>query len=132
MYQELKDEHNHLHLLWKINPEHSLENVQRDFMKYTGQMIKFDLQKNHTQLLEHFQVNLKDRIYQFWQRNSLNKLLKSRKVIEQKLDYIHNNPVRGKWMLADNPLKYHFSSVRFYKEDNREFNFLTHYMQHFE
>ena len=37
---------NHIHLIWQmkenINPSH----VQRDFLKFTAQQIKFDLQKN--------------------------------------------------------------------------------------
>ena len=28
--------------------------MQRDFLKYTAQQIKFDLQQNHPQVLEHF------------------------------------------------------------------------------
>ncbi len=123
---------NHIHLLWKITPPYILKDVQRNFMKFTGQMIKFDLIKNHPKVLEHFQVNLTDRKYQFWQRNSLNKYLSSRKIIEQKLDYIHNNPVKGKWLLAEDPLAYHFSSLRFYEENKDEFGFLTHYMAELE
>ena len=36
---------NHLHLLWHIAEGHKREDVQRDFLKYTAQMIKADLQK---------------------------------------------------------------------------------------
>jgi len=32
----------------------------------------------------------------------------------QKIDYIHNNPVAGKWMLAKNYLEYEHSSASFY------------------
>lgn len=123
---------NHLHLLWTIEPQYKLEDIQRNFMKFTGQMIKFDLTKNHPNVLEHFRVDLKDREYQFWQRNSLSKFLGSREIIEQKLDYIHNNPVQGKWRLAFGPMEYYFSSIRFYEKDIDEFGFLTHYMTYFE
>jgi putative transposase len=34
-------------------------------------MIKFDLTENHPQVLSHFEVNLKERKYQFWERNPL-------------------------------------------------------------
>ncbi len=120
---------NHIHLLWKINAPYFLKDVQRNFMKFTGQMIKFDLKKHHPKVLEHFRVNLKDREYQFWQRNSLSKFFDSREVIEQKLDYIHNNPVKGKWELANSYLEYFYSSVRFYEQNKDEFGFLTHYME---
>jgi hypothetical protein len=32
----------------------------------------------------------------------------------QKLHYLHNNPVSGKWMLAPSPVEYLHSSARFY------------------
>ncbi|WP_255157728.1 transposase [Siphonobacter sp. BAB-5385] len=36
---------NHLHLIWKITPPFSKSEVQRDFLKFTGQYIKNDIQK---------------------------------------------------------------------------------------
>ncbi len=36
---------NHIHLIWQIQPGLKRENVQRDFLKYTAQKIKFDLLK---------------------------------------------------------------------------------------
>jgi REP element-mobilizing transposase RayT len=43
---------NHLHMLWKIPLQRKLEEVQRDFMKYSGQMINFDLFKHHPEVLK--------------------------------------------------------------------------------
>ncbi|EMR02997.1 transposase [Cesiribacter andamanensis] len=120
---------NHIHLLWRMLPDWRLESVQRDFMKYTSQMIKLDLRTHHPLVLEKFYVGLKDRQYQFWQRNSLSKVLSSRYMVEQKLNYIHNNPVQGKWLLADSPLGYTYSSVRFYEEGDKTYDFLTHYLE---
>ncbi len=37
------------------------------------------------------------------------------KMIEQKLDYIHHNPVRGKWSLVDDFARYPHSSAGFYE-----------------
>ncbi|KYG80805.1 transposase [Roseivirga echinicomitans] len=123
---------NHIHLIWQINENHKREDVQRDFLKYTSQQIRFGLQDTNSDLLPQFEVNLKDRKYQIWQRNPLSIDLLSRKTIEQKLDYIHANPVKGKWMLADDFVQYHYSSAAFYEEDNSEFKFLKHYMELFE
>ena len=36
-------------------------------------------------------------------------------MIQQKLDYIHANPVKGKWMLAESYLDYPHSSAGFYE-----------------
>jgi REP-associated tyrosine transposase len=123
---------NHIHLLWQIAHQHKLKNVQRDFLKYCSQQIQKDLRTNDTMLHNEFEVNLKDRKFQIWQRNPLNVDLFSRKVIEQKLDYIHNNPVQGKWMLSQDPFGYEYSSVRFYEAGEDNFSFLSHYMEYFE
>jgi len=124
---------NHIHLLWKIISPYTLSQVQRDFMKYTSQMIKFDLKENHPQVLKHFWVNLNDRAYQIWQNKPLNKLLDSREIIEEKFDYLHNNPLQGKWMLVDSPEEYFYSSYNYYELDEKSrFPFLEHYMSCFE
>ena len=38
----------------------------------------------------------------------------SHKFMKQKLDYMHENPCRGKWNLAPSPAEYEHSSARFY------------------
>ena len=124
---------NHIHILWQMRGDYKRENVQRDFLKFTGQMIRMDLIKNDNEYLQNFYVNLKDRQYQIWQRNSLSIKMFSREVIEQKLSYIHNNPVQGKWMLVNDLIYYKYSSVRFYETGEfEEFSFLSHYMEYFE
>lgn len=47
------------------------DDVQRDFLKYTAQLIKKDMIINHAEDLKDFMVNAKDRKYQFWERNPL-------------------------------------------------------------
>jgi REP element-mobilizing transposase RayT len=39
---------------------------------------------------------------------------RSNRFINQKLDYIHDNPCRGKWNLSDSPVEYEHSSAKFY------------------
>ncbi|OAQ38403.1 hypothetical protein A5893_13305 [Pedobacter psychrophilus] len=47
----------------------------------------------------------------------------------QKLSYIHNNPVSGKWMLAETFLDYEHSSAGFYEKDIvNEKVLLKHYL----
>ena len=85
----------HIHLVWQIQPGHKREDVQRDFLKYTAQKMKQDLENNHPQVLVNFLVNAKDRKYQVCERNPLSVDLWSREVIWQKLEYIHQSPVRA-------------------------------------
>jgi len=115
---------NHMHLIWQMLGTHKRADVQRDFLKFLSQQIKFDLIKNHPEVLKHFEVNKKDRKYQFWKRNSLSIDLFSRKVFEQKLQYIHENPVKAG--LCDHPTDYHYSSARFYLLNEKSFEFLSH------
>ena len=98
--------------------------MQRDFLKYTAQQIKKDILSNHSEDLEHYKVNSKDRKYQFWERNPLSIEIWSENVLLQKLKYIHENPVRsGLCKYADD---YKYSSARFYKFGKDNWGFLTH------
>ncbi|MDZ4758873.1 MAG: hypothetical protein SGJ10_12150 [Bacteroidota bacterium] len=53
----------------------------------------------------------------------------NRTVAEQKLDYIHNNPVKKG--LCELPEDYKYSSAAYYKlNDEKQWDFLTHYREH--
>ncbi len=116
---------NHIHLIWQMREGSLQKNVQRDFLKYTAQQIRFHLVDNDPQVLAEFEVNLKDRKYQFWQRNSLSIALKTRDVFEQKMQYIHNNPVKAG--LCDLPENYRYSSAGYYLKNESEFGFISDY-----
>jgi len=98
-----------------------LHEVQRDFLKFTSQQIIKILRNENPALLEQLKVNAADRKYQVWERNPLSVELVSDKVIEQKRDYIHLNPVRDKWKLCDKPYEYRYSSAGYYYDGNDEF-----------
>lgn len=119
---------NHLHIIWKVQDGIKYEHVQRDFLKYTAQRIKFDLVDNHPKVLEMFKSDNKDRKYQIWKYNSLSIELYTESVFVQKLDYIHNNPIQEKWKLAINIEDYKYSSAGFYYSGTYQYDFLTHYM----
>jgi len=116
---------NHLHIIWQMQAGIERSNLQRDFLKFTAQMIKRDLQKKHPQVLFHFLVAAKDREYQFWERNPLSVDIWSEKVLKQKLKYLHENPVRAG--LCQFPEEYKYSSALFYKTGIDNWGFLTHY-----
>ncbi|MEI9933809.1 MAG: transposase [Ferruginibacter sp.] len=54
---------NHIHLIWQALKDHTPVSIQHSFMTYTAQNIKADLQENHPQVLSHFKVNAKARLY---------------------------------------------------------------------
>src|SRR4029079_5438113 len=103
---------NHMHLVWHIGEGWKREAVQRDFLKFNAQQIKFDLMEHHPLVLEKFRVNAKDRRYQIWERNPLSVDIWTEKVMWQKLNYIHNNPVQPRWNLCRDQLDYRYSSAR--------------------
>jgi putative transposase len=115
---------NHVHFIWQIQKGFTKEAVQRDFLKFTAQQIKDDLEKNHPKVMLLFKVNAKDRKYQKWERNSLSVDLFSEKVFSQKLNYIHQNPVKAE--LCKFPEEY-YSSAKFYETGIDDFGFLTHF-----
>ncbi len=118
---------NHIHLIWQIREGHTKQNVQRDFLKFTAQQIRFDLIEKYPMVLKKFEVNLRDRKYQFWQNRPLSVELYSENVLEQKLDYIHNNPIQERWNLCTYPEKYEYSSAEFYYCNTTKWDFLSHY-----
>ena len=116
---------NHIHLIWQILPDNDPEAVQRDFLKYTAQRIKKDLQKNHPAVLAYFKVDAKDREYQFWERNALSVELRNHTVFIQKMEYIHWNPVKAG--ICKLPEGYKYSSALFYETGIDNWGFLSHY-----
>lgn len=121
---------NHIHLLWRMKEAHNLKDVQRDFLKFTAQQFKFRLINTQSSFIDQFRKDKKDRQYQFWQRNSYNIRMYNRNVFEQKLDYIHNNPLQEKWKLVKSPDEYHFSSAKYYHLNKDDWGFITHYFEH--
>jgi len=117
---------NHIHFIWELLEMNGRELPHASFMKHTSHTIQKDLRLNHPEILDEFKVDLQTRQYHFWQRDSLPILLYSPKVIFQKLEYIHNNPLKVNWRLAESPESYPFSSAKYYITGEKDFSFLTH------
>jgi REP element-mobilizing transposase RayT len=117
--------HNHIHLIWQMKAGIKRDAVQRDFLKFTAQRIKDNLEKFHPNVLRNFLVKSKDRNYQFWERNPLSIEIWTEKVLIQKLKYIHENPVRAG--LSKFPENYKYSSALLYKTGIDNWGFLTHF-----
>ena len=118
---------NHIHILWRKQDAWQHKNVQQHFLKFTAQQIKFNLIQNDPQKLSAYKSTQADRAYHFWERRPYSATMHSRKVLEQKLDYIHFNPVKKG--LCPTPEDYPYSSASFYLLDVGN-PLLTHYMEH--
>ena len=120
---------NHIHLIWQILKPFKKSDVQRDFLKYTAQQIRFEMIKNNSLLLDQIVVNSKDRKTQIWERKALSFELDNTQTLLQKLNYIHNNPLQEKWKLVNLQEEYAFSSAGFYLKEDKKFDFITHFSE---
>jgi len=116
---------NHYHAIINTPSPNIPSDIQRDTHKWVSRQIILDIKANDPNDLAAYQVNAKDRKYQIWERNSLPVPLYTRDVIMQKLNYIHHNPLQEHWRLADTPEAYHYSSAKFYIENDTTWDFLT-------
>lgn len=118
---------NHLHIIWQLHDGMIREDFQRDFLKFTARAILRFMRLNNDPMIELLKVKASDRYYQVWERNSLSIDIYSEKVLLQKLNYLHNNPVQVKWKLAELPEDYTCSSVSFYETGDDPFGWLKHF-----
>lgn len=122
---------NHLHVIWELNELNGKEMPHASFNKFTSHMIIKDLKKNNPNQAESYRVNESERAYRVWQRDPLAILMDNKEKFEQKLNYIHLNPLQVHWSLAESPENYKWSSSKFYENGIDDFGFLTHYMERF-
>jgi len=72
-----------------------------------------------------FKSSQKDRSHHFWKRNARSIELYDDVIFQQKVDYIHLNPLKAG--LCNLSEEYIYSSARYYQEDNFSYGVLTHY-----
>ncbi|GGK64597.1 hypothetical protein GCM10011405_10710 [Rufibacter glacialis] len=111
---------NHLHLIASAKEGFHLSNILRDFKKFTSRSLVEAIQKENESrkewMLHRFQfpANVKSKVtnHQFWQEGNEAKEIHSNEFLQQKLNYIHQNPVRAEWVLE--PEHYLYSSAQDY------------------
>ncbi len=122
---------NHLHLVWEPLRKNGREMPHASFNKITSHEIIKDLKLHHPAVQPYFKVNEKARQYRIWQRDPLAVLLDNKHKLEQKLHYLHLNPLQERWNLAENPEDYNWSSAEFYQSGKDRFELFTHYTERF-
>jgi len=95
---------NHLHLIVSRKGELLLSDLIRDFKSYTSkQFLKLILENSQESRKEWLEMIFRfhgkgikqNEVFSFWQKSSHPVALWSAEVIQQKVDYIHDNPVRA-------------------------------------
>jgi REP element-mobilizing transposase RayT len=116
---------NHVHLVFRCINENKPEITLGDLKRFTSREIVKAIQENPKEsrkewLLEQFKSagnsssNVKN--YQFWRHDNKPIELWSNKVINEKINYIHNNPVKNG--LVYYPEDYVYSSAKDYAGEN--------------
>jgi REP element-mobilizing transposase RayT len=111
---------NHVHLLVQARQE-NLPDVIRDLKKFTANRILKEIATNDGEsrrdwMLKRFefaaQRHVRNSIRQFWTHENHAVEILSKKFTDQKLNYIHENPVRAGWV--EEPQEYMYSSAQNY------------------
>jgi len=112
---------NHLHLIAEAEEKHHLSDFLRDFKKFISKAIVKEIEENPDEsmrkwLLNEFEFagryksNIKN--FKFWQDGNDAKEIHSTSFLEQKLEYIHENPVKAE--IVDYAHEYLYSSAKNY------------------
>jgi len=114
---------NHIHLIWQLNKLNGRESPNASFLKFTGHELFKHLKDERKHSL--YKVEKMNKEHEIWQRDPLATEIVTLAVAKQKMDYIHFNPVSGKWNLSKDDITYYFSSARFYETGIDDFGFLN-------
>ena len=110
----------HVHMIISSDGE-ELSNIMRDMKSFTSTTLKRIIADNQqesykAQMLKMMKdagtKNSNNKGFQFWQQHNHPILLDTNYMLDQKLDYIHNNPVKKGFV--DEPENYLYSSARDY------------------
>ena len=112
--------HSHIHILCKGTNGAILSDIIRDFKKHTSkkiiQTITEEPESRREWMLDYFRKSCehlkRNQEYKVWQNGYHAEIVSSNYFIKQKIDYIHNNPVKDK--IVTLPEDYYFSSARNY------------------
>ncbi len=126
---------NHFHFLLYIPPSVQLNkrigNMKR-FMSYEiiNRLNKMDNKTRLEQLSNHVSNSdsIKGKKHDVFIDSFDAKMCWGHDFIEQKLDYMHRNPIQGKWNLSEDVISYAWSSASFYlNHQNEKHPFLKDY-----
>ena len=116
---------NHIHLIVSAKGGYDLTGIIRDMKKYTSKQLVNAIMENSKDgrkewMLDIFskagKINNNNKNYQFWRQDNRPIEIYSNAVIDQKLDYLHNNPVEAGFV--EHAEDYVYSSAGDYAEES--------------
>ncbi len=69
------------------------------------------------------------KLHEVWEASFDWKECNSKEMMMQKINYIHNNPCKGKWKLAESPVDYLHSSANYYVKGSQGIYPVTNIME---
>jgi len=109
---------NHFHLIIKVLGASNISKVAHDLKLFTANQIIKKLQTNRElHLLDYFKQQakgIKKQKHKVWETGFWDKNIFSEEFLQEKMEYIHNNPINKNWCLVVERSEYPFSSARFY------------------
>ena len=109
---------NHIHIVARVNWEQTMSEFLRDFKTFTSKklyklILNNPLESRKEWLISAFNKsgkhNVNNKNFQIWQNGSFPILLDSNYLIDQKVEYIHQNPVKAGFV--DEASKFLYSSA---------------------
>ena len=116
---------NHVHLIISAKEGQKQADLVRDFKKFTSKTIIKAIEENIQESRKDWMIwmfkragskNSNNKIYQFWQQDNHPVELSSVEMMQQRLDYLHENPVTAGIVIEAPDYKYS-SAIDYYKEE---------------
>ncbi len=117
---------NHLHLIVSCREDQKLSDLIRDFKKYTSGMIIQAISNNQYESRKHWMLwifrkagenNKRNETFQFWQQHNRPIECTNPNILETRINYLHENPVRAGIVNFEGD--YLYSSGRDYYRDEK-------------
>jgi len=123
---------NHLHLILYFQEKNWLSDWMRDMKKFTSTKIRQAIEDSgNITVLENLRIKETGRVFKVWQDRFDDLYLNDKRLLEEKLDYIHLNPLQAHWNLARLPEEYPYSSAVFYETGKQSKIEVTDYREYF-
>jgi putative transposase len=116
---------NYIHLVASVKAGFSLVDVVRDFKRHTSKVILKSILDSNTESRKDWMLaiyrnagayNSNHKTYQFWRQDNKPIEIYSNEVIDQKIDYVHDNPVSAGFV--GEPVQWLYSSAVDYAGGN--------------
>lgn len=118
---------NHFDVIWSMERENENEKVNAAFMNKIGNLFLENLSLHNPAVLSHFEVDAEKHLYNFWEKKHQSTPLYSPFDWQETIDKIHETPTSKKWLLADLPKNYPYSSAKFYEHGIDDFGIISHW-----